>query len=56
MTLDARIGEVTERIRRRSESGRSQYLEQIAIRRSVYPSTLSLRVVHARTSVLAHRP
>ena len=30
MTLDARIGEVTERIRRRSESGRRQYLDQIA--------------------------
>jgi len=29
MTLQARIGEVTERIRKRSESGRSQYLERI---------------------------
>ncbi len=30
MTLDARIGEVTERIRKRSESGRNQYLDRIA--------------------------
>ncbi len=30
MTLDARIGEVTERIRRRSETGRNRYLERIA--------------------------
>ncbi len=30
MTLDARIGEVTERIRKRSESGRTQYLDRIA--------------------------
>ena len=29
MTLNARIGEVTERIRRRSESGRAQYLDRI---------------------------
>ena len=29
MTLHARIGEVTERIRRRSESGRAQYLERM---------------------------
>ncbi|MBN9011197.1 MAG: dihydroxy-acid dehydratase, partial [Rhizobiales bacterium] len=29
MTLQARIGEVTERIRKRSESGRNQYLERI---------------------------
>ncbi|MEP2120868.1 MAG: phosphogluconate dehydratase, partial [Bauldia litoralis] len=31
MTLHARIGEVTERIARRSESSRGQYLERIAI-------------------------
>ncbi len=30
MTLHARIGEVTERIAKRSESGRGQYLERIA--------------------------
>ena len=30
MTLDARIGEVTERLRRRSETSRGQYLERIA--------------------------
>ena len=30
MTVHARIGEVTERIRKRSESSRGQYLDRIA--------------------------
>ena len=42
MTLDARIGEVTERIRRRSESGRSQYLDQIAAAAERKPSRTRL--------------
>ncbi|MCB1502694.1 MAG: phosphogluconate dehydratase [Bauldia sp.] len=42
MTLDARIGEVTERIRRRSETGRSQYLDQIAAAAERKPSRTRL--------------
>ena len=42
MTLDARIGEVTERIRRRSKSGRSQYLDQIAAAAERKPSRTRL--------------
>jgi len=42
MTLDARIGEVTERIRRRSESGRRQYLDQIAAAAERKPSRTRL--------------
>jgi phosphogluconate dehydratase len=42
MTLDARIGEVTDRIRRRSESGRNQYLDQIAAAAERKPSRTRL--------------
>jgi phosphogluconate dehydratase len=42
MTLDARIGEVTERIRKRSESGRNQYLDRIAAAAERKPSRARL--------------
>ena len=57
MTLDARIGEVTERIRRRSESGRRQYLDQIAAAAERKPSRTRLscsNLAHGFAACSAH--